>query len=137
MSAELTWKKEGSRHPALVSVVDDDPSMCEAIESLIRSIGLTAETFASAEEFLESDHLPETDCLIFDVRMPGMSGLELQRRLEAAVWRPPVIFMTAHEEEGARTQALNHGAVGFLIKPFTEADLLQALKRSLAERSIL
>lgn len=108
-----------------VSVVDDDESIREAIKSLLRSVGLGADTFASAEDFLNSGSLRQTACLILDVRMPGMSGLELQQRLASDNCRIPVIFITAHASDGeARARALQLGAIDFLFKPFSEEALL-------------
>ncbi len=108
-----------------VSIVDDDESVREAIKSLIRSVGLGAETFASAEDFLNSDYRRGVSCLILDVRMPGMSGLELQQQLASADCPIPIIFVTAHaSDEEARARALQAGAVDFLLKPFSEEALL-------------
>jgi|SRR5215510_14579363 FixJ family two-component response regulator len=116
---------------SLISVVDDDASVRESLQCLIRSFGFAVEAFASAEEFLKSDHLPNTRCLILDVRMPGMNGLELQRRLAASHREIPVIFITAHGEETARSQALKNGALDYLLKPFREEALLQAIHAAL------
>ena len=116
---------------SLISVVDDDTSVRESLQCLIRSFGFAVEVFASAEEFLKSDHLPNTRCLILDVRMPGMSGLELQRRLTASHCEIPVIFITAHGDGSARSQALKDGAVDYLLKPFGEASLLSAIHAAL------
>jgi CheY-like chemotaxis protein len=115
----------------MISVVDDDESVREAIESLLKSVGFRTEVSASAEEFLHADHRQETRCLILDVRMPGMSGLELQRQLAAAGSRIPIIFITAHGDEEARAQALAAGAVDFLRKPFSEEALLGAVQATL------
>ena len=116
---------------ALISIVDDDESMREALQSLLRSVGFRAKTFASAEQFLQSDQIENTACLILDVRMPGMSGLELQRRLMATQCRIPIVFVTAHGEEEARSRALQEGAVEFLLKPFSEEALLNAIQAAL------
>ena len=121
---------------SLISVVDDDYSVRESLQCLIRSFGLAVEAFASAEEFLKSDHLPDTRCLILDVRMPGMNGIELQRRLVASHREIPVIFITAHGDETARSQALRDGAVGYLLKPFTEEALLNAMRAALKLETI-
>lgn len=115
----------------LISVVDDDDSVRESLSGLIRSVGLKVTVFASAEEFLNSDHLADTDCLILDVRMPGMNGLELQRHLAANHYAIPVIFITAHGDEEARVRALNGGAVEYLLKPFSEEALLRAIETAL------
>ena len=117
--------------PALISIVDDDESIREALQSLLRSVGFRAKTFASAEQFLQSDQIETTACLILDVRMPGMSGLELQRRLMATQYRIPIVFVTAHGDEEARSRALQAGAVEFLLKPFSEEALLNAIEAAL------
>jgi len=116
---------------ALISIVDDDESIREAIQSLLRSVGFRAKTFASAEQFLQSDQIENTACLILDVRMPGMDGLELQRQLAADQRRIPIIFITAHGDEDTRTRALQEGAVEFLLKPFSEEALLNAIPAAL------
>ena len=116
---------------SIISVVDDDDSVRESLQCLIRSFGFTVEAFASAEEFLASDRLRDARCLILDVRMPGMNGIELQRRLAASHREIPVIFITAHGDEAARSQALRDGAVGYLLKPFTEEALLSAIHAAL------
>lgn len=109
-----------------VSIVDDDESVREAIRGLLRSLGISADVFASAEEFLESDAAKNSACLILDVRMPGMSGLELQARLAAAGYKIPLIFITAHaSDREARARALQAGAVDVLYKPFKEEVLLR------------
>src|SRR5215475_995144 len=116
---------------SLISVVDDDASVRESLQGLIRSFALAVEAFASAEEFLNSYRLPDTRCLILDVRMPGMSGLELQRRLAAEFPELPVIFITAHGDGAARLQALKGGAVDYLFKPFREEALFEAIHAAL------
>jgi len=110
----------------LVSVVDDDDAVRESLRGLIRSFGFAVEVFASAADFLKSD-LTRTGCLILDVRMPGMSGVELHRRLKADHREIPVIFITAHGNEAGRMQALSEGAVDFLIKPFSAEALMNAI----------
>jgi FixJ family two-component response regulator len=115
----------------LISVVDDDDSVRESLSGLIRSVGFGVMVFASAEEFLTSDRLPDTDCLILDVRMPGMNGLELQRRLATKHFAIPIIFITAHGDEETRVRALNGGAVEYLLKPFSEEALLNAIAAAL------
>lgn len=110
-----------------ISVVDDDESMREALKSLIASMGLGVEDFSSAEEFLSSGRSQLFDCLILDVKMPGLSGLELQQRLMADNQSVPIIFITAHYNEKDRRRALEAGAVDFLRKPFTEQELLSAI----------
>lgn len=111
----------------LISIVDDDDSVRQALKSLIASVGFRAEVFGSGEEFLNSPSVYQTDCLIADVRMPGMSGLELQDRLNAANLAIPVVFISAHEDAEARARGLRGGAVAFLQKPFSEDSLLGAI----------
>src|SRR5258708_15448289 len=115
----------------LISVVDDDDSVRESLRGLLRSVRFSVEVFASAEEFLSSARVRETDCLILDVRMPGMSGLELQRRLVASHPEMPVIFITAHGDEELRSRALSGGAVDYLLKPFSAEALLTAVQTAL------
>jgi FixJ family two-component response regulator len=115
-----------------ISIVDDDESMREAIKTLIGSMGSSVEEFSSAEDFLKSDQCDLCDCLILDIRMRGMSGLELQRRLTATNRLVPIVFITAHYSEEERSRALGLGAVAFLSKPFTENELLTAIGTSLA-----
>ena len=117
----------------MISIVDDDQSVREATRSLLRSHGYTAATFASAEEFLESGRVGDTSCLISDVRMAGLSGIQLQRCLIDAGYRIPIIFMSAFPEERMRVAALEGGARGFLTKPFSEQSLMSCLGRALAE----
>jgi FixJ family two-component response regulator len=116
----------------LISVVDDDFLMQESTTRLLRSFKFNVKALASAEEFLNSDCLAETACLILDLRLPGMSGLELQRQLNSQNRRMPIIFVTAQGDETQRTQALAAGAVAFLYKPFDEHDLLNAINSVLA-----
>jgi len=111
----------------LISIVDDDESVREAITSLLRSAGFRAKGIASAETFLRSPLLQETACLILDVRMPGLSGPELQRHLATEGRRVPIIFITAHGEGRVREEVTRAGAVAFLSKPFSEEALLRAV----------
>ena len=114
---------------SLVVVVDDDESVRESLEGLIRSVGFAVRTFSSAEECLNWQGLRDTDCLILDVRMPGMDGMELHRRLIEDRWEMPVIFITAHgSATEMRAQALRNGAVAFLDKPLREEALLAAIR---------
>jgi FixJ family two-component response regulator len=115
----------------LVAVVDDDAAIREAVQSLLRSVGLRAGVFASAQDFLQSGHLQDTACLIVDVRMPRMSGLELQQQMTTAHCPIPIIFITAHGDEETRTRALRAGTVGFLDKPFSDEGLLRAVQAAL------
>ncbi|HEX9384622.1 MAG TPA: response regulator [Gemmatimonadaceae bacterium] len=116
---------------ALISVVDDDDSVRDSLRGLLRSVTFGVEVFTSAEEFLSSDRMRETDCLILDVRMPGMSGLELHRRLVSSHPHLPVIFITAHGDEELRSRALRGGAVDYLLKPFSDDALLNAVQTAL------
>ena len=115
----------------LISVVDDNDSVRESLKGLISSVGFAVEVFPSAEEFLNSDHLNDTRCLILDVHMPDMGGLELQRRLAKGSRDIPIIFITAHGNEAARSQALEQGAADYLFKPFSEQALLNAINAAL------
>src|SRR6266851_4110313 len=117
--------------PPLISVVDDNDAVRESLKGLLRSVGFAVEDFPSAEKFLNSDHLNDTHCLILDVRMPGMGGLELQRRLVKGDRNIPIIFITAHGDEAAQSQALQGGAVDYLFKPFSEQALLNAINAAL------
>jgi FixJ family two-component response regulator len=117
----------------LISIVDDDDALRNSLENLTRSAGLRAQGFSSAEAFLNSNQVHETRCLVLDVRMPGMSGLELQRQLVASSSLIPIIFVTAHGDDAQRTQALTAGAVAFLYKPFYEEELLDAIDSALKE----
>jgi FixJ family two-component response regulator len=112
----------------LVTVVDDDESVRESLPDLLMEFGFSANTFASAEEFLSSDCIGRSGCLILDVAMPGMSGLELQRELALRGRDIPIVFITANEDESVRARVLSRGAVDCLFKPFSEAVLLAALK---------
>lgn len=118
----------------VISIVDDDESFCRAMTKLVKSLGHAVAAFGSAEEFLESDRLGDTACLISDVRMPGMSGIELQDRLLAQGYRLPIIFVAADPELIARKQALASGALGFLNKPFSEEHLVSCLEQALSGR---
>jgi FixJ family two-component response regulator len=115
----------------LISVVDDDQSVVEAIVSLLESVGYAAAGFASAQDFLSSGQLRRTDCLILDVRMPVMSGLELQRHLAAENVQLPIIFITANGEPSISHEAVRSGAVALLRKPFSQESLLGALRSAL------
>jgi FixJ family two-component response regulator len=119
------------RRAPLISIIDDDESMLESTKGLVRSLGYQVATFASAEEFLKSESVDDTSCLIADVRMPGLSGIDLQRRLIARGVRMPTIFITAFPEEGTRRRAMTAGAVGYLGKPFSEESLLTCLDAAL------
>src|SRR5216684_9171462 len=115
----------------LVAIVDDDDSMRSALQGLLKAVGLAAQAFASAEEFLKSGQQRQTACLIADIRMPGMSGLELQAQLNAERRRIPIIFITAHGDANLRMQALRAGAVEFMAKPFNDEALLESVRAAL------
>ena len=119
-----------SKNDALIAIVDDDASVCEALESLLKSIGFQAASFTSARSFLDSPQFPNVSCVVLDVSMPTMDGLELQRRL-VATHPIPIIFITAHRDEKTREQALRAGAIRFLYKPFSEEVLIDALHSAL------
>ena len=116
---------------SLIAVVDDEEAIREATESLIRSVGFRAVVFPSAEDFLGSNHLQDTGCLIVDVRLPGLSGLDLQRELAAAQITLPIIFITGHGDIPMTVQAMKAGAVEFLTKPFRDQDLLDAIQQAI------
>ena len=115
----------------LVAIVDDDDSLRDALHGLLKAVGLPAIAFASAEEFLKSGQQHQTSCLIADIRMPGISGLELQAQLNAERCRIPIIFITAHGDAKMRMQALRAGAVEFLAKPFDNNALLESVRAAL------
>jgi FixJ family two-component response regulator len=120
-----------SKPDSLVYVVDDDASVREEIQSLIRSVGLHVESYASAQEFLSSKRNDLPGCIVLDVRLPGFSGLELQRKLADADIRIPIIFMTGHGDIPMSVKAMKAGAVEFLTKPFRDQDLLDAIQQAL------
>lgn len=119
----------------LIAIVDDDASIRAALTSLLRAVGWRAEGFASAEAFLQSGQVHTTACLLLDVRLPGSSGLELQRQLRSSQARLPIIFITAHGNDAMRAQALHAGAVAFFAKPFNDTALLEAIHTALAPDS--
>lgn len=116
----------------VIAIIDDDKSFRRATTSFVRSLGYGTASYNSAEAFLKSDHISDADCLITDVQMPGMTGIELQDRLIAQGHSLPVIFITAFPEMRARAQALAAGAVGFLAKPFDDHNLISCLHEALA-----
>ncbi|HLQ93973.1 MAG TPA: response regulator [Xanthobacteraceae bacterium] len=115
----------------LVSIVDDDGFVRESTRGLIRSMGYAAETFVSAEEYLQSNRAADTACLISDIHMPGMNGADLQDRLIAEGHRTPIIFVTAFPDEAIRARVLKAGACGFLTKPFSDESLIECLDKAL------
>jgi FixJ family two-component response regulator len=117
----------------LVSVVDDDESVRESLPDLLREFGFAVRAFASAEEFLTSDCVGKTSCLILDIAMPGMTGPDLQHELKRRRREIPIVFITAHADESARPRLIAEGAVECLLKPFSDTDLRKALDIALAE----
>src|SRR5262245_25395261 len=116
-----------------VFVIEDDPSMRNALKNLLRSVGLETQLFASAQEFLDADRPDLPSCLILDVRLPGLSGLDLQQELSAGNVHIPIIFITAHGDIPMSVRAMKAGAVEFLTKPFRDQDLLDAIHHSLVQ----
>jgi len=114
-----------------IAIVDDDPSMRKAMERLLQSHGFDFESFASAEQFLASGEQGMPECLILDIRLPGMDGLSLQERLTQARWNVPIVFVTARHDEQTRRKALAAHAVAFLQKPFDNQNLLDAVKQAI------
>jgi FixJ family two-component response regulator len=123
------------REKPLIAIVDDDASVCEATKSLMRSLGFAAETFPSAEDFLSSPHVGRAACLLADVNMPGMSGLDLHRRLKSSGKTIPTILITAYPNDNTRARALNDGVICYLTKPCGEEELLSCIRSALNDRS--
>ena len=117
--------------PPLITVVDDDESVRESLPDLLREFGFEAQTFSSAEEFLASQSVADTSCLVLDVAMAGMTGPDLQRELTLRDQKVPIVFITAHRDAAVRLRLIAQGAVDCLFKPFEPADLLQALNTAL------
>ena len=117
----------------LIAIVDDDELLRDSLENLMRSFGFRATGFPSAEAFLSWRQARDTACLILDVRMPGMNGLDLQRQMIARNWRVPIVFITSHVDDHAEARALEDGAVAFLYKPCREEDLLNAIEAALRQ----
>jgi FixJ family two-component response regulator len=138
-SIEIFTRREPSREETvagipggpLISIVDDDESLRGSLENLIRSFGFRAQAFPSAEAFLGWKQANETACLILDVRMPGMNGLDLQSQMARGNWLVPIIFITSHADDDAHARALEAGAVAFLYKPCREEDLIDAMNAAL------
>ena len=120
----------------LISIVDDDALVCDGIAALVESLGYNTVTFTSAEHFLRSDVIAETTCLITDVQMPGLSGLELQEALQSRGLLMPVIVITAYPNDKNRTRALENGAVAYLSKPFNDRSLMECLTVAINSRSL-
>jgi FixJ family two-component response regulator len=117
--------------PSVITIVDDDESVREALMSLMRAVGFACEAYACAQDFLRSGRLHRTACLIADVRMPGMTGLELQRHLVASGNPIPTVLITAHQDEDGRARAMRAGVICYLTKPFNEDDLLGCIHSAL------
>ena len=115
----------------MIAIVEDDDPVRKALASLVRSLGYSASTFASAEAFLNSEQISDTSCLITDAQMPGLSGIDLQDRLIAEGYRIPIIFITGYPDDTARIRAMKAGAVAFLSKPFNHGHLLGYLEKAL------
>jgi RNA polymerase sigma factor (sigma-70 family) len=122
--------QESRQSDATIAIVDDDPSVREGLSSLIRSAGLQVETFASAQEFLARPGAEAPSCLVLDLQLPGLSGLDLQKRMAEVGLETPIVFLTGHGNIPASVQAMKGGAVEFLTKPFDEQDLLQAIQEA-------
>jgi FixJ family two-component response regulator len=128
--------RDKTSHEPLVAIVDDDASVRRSTRRLLRCSGLRAESFASAEDFLQSERAGETACLILDVRMPGVDGLELQQRLLQLNWLVPTIFLSAQASDDEERRALRAGAVSFLRKPVSKETLLDAIRSGLKNKRI-
>jgi FixJ family two-component response regulator len=128
---EVNPVQDGGGNPGIVAIVDDDEWVRLALTGMMKSVGMPAQAFASAEDFLNSGVLHQTACLVADIRMPGMSGLDLQKKLNAEHCRIPTIFVTAHGDAKMRLQALRSGAVEFLAKPFDDEVLLENIRAAL------
>jgi FixJ family two-component response regulator len=134
--AEHSWlmkSKQGESisERSILSVVDDDEMLRESLPELLREFGFAARAFSSGQEFLSSNYVDETKCLILDVAMPEMSGLDLQQELKRRGQAIPIIFISGHKDEDIRKQAFRQGAVTFLYKPFSDSDLLEAVNAAL------
>ena len=119
---------------SLITVVDDDESVRESLQGFLKQLGFAVNAFSSAKEFLESDSLRKTDCIVLDVRMPEMSGPDLQMKLKESRAQIPIIFITAHDDDNIRSHALQMGAVDFLLKPFSDEALINAIRVALQRR---
>jgi FixJ family two-component response regulator len=127
---ERSQEKSSIEH-LLVSIVDDDESVRESLPDLLREFGFAAHAFSSAEEFLASNFIEQTRCLLLDITMPGMSGPDLQQELKRRRQEIPIVFITAQRDETVRSRLIEHGAVECLFKPFSEAALHEALTTAL------
>ena len=124
-------QESGTADRPLVAVVDDDQSVRESLPDLLREFGFSARAFSSGEEYLQSDAVRQSKCLVLDIAMPGMNGLDLQRELARRGLAIPIIFITGHKDDELRARALAQGAAGFLHKPFSDMALLEALRSAL------
>ena len=134
--AEHSWlmkskQEQSTSKQSLLSVVDDDEMLRESLPELLREFGFAARAFSSGQEFLSSNYVDETSCLILDVAMPEMSGLDLQQELKRRGQAIPIIFISGQKDEDIRKQAFRQGAVKFLYKPFSDSDLLEAVNAAL------
>ncbi len=124
---------QGMPGAPLIAIVDDDDSLRNSLENLIRSFGFQAQGFSSADAFLSWKPARDTACLILDVRMPGMNGLDLQRQMTTRNWRVPIVFITSHADDHAEARARENGAVAFLYKPCRDEELLNAIEAALRQ----
>jgi FixJ family two-component response regulator len=131
MGFEMSAEKPVPESEAIVFVVDDDVSVREALEGLVRSAGFKVETFASAQDFLACRRVDAPSCLVLDVRLPGLSGLDLQKRIAEANTEIPIVFITGHSDVPTSVRAMKAGAVEFLMKPFSDQDLLDAIQQAI------
>jgi len=127
----VSYQERNAIEHLLVSIVDDDESVRESLPDLLREFGFAAHTFSSAEEFLASDYIEQTNCLLLDIAMPGISGPDLQQALRIRRQEIPIIFITAQRDEAIRARLIEQGAVECLFKPFSETALLDALNAAL------
>ena len=123
--------------PLVVSIIDDDLSVRVAVADIVRSMDLTANAFASGHDFLRSSGLADTACIVADVQMPGISGIELQQALSARALKIPMIFITAYPDERIRAKALDGGAICFLNKPFGGSTIIECIERALSARDLI
>ena len=133
-SVMVSYQERSSIEHLLVSIVDDDESVRESLPDLLREFGFAARTFSSAEEFLASDCIEQTNCLLLDMAMPGMSGPDLQQELRIRRQEIPIVFITAQRDETVRSRLIEQGAVACLFKPFSETARLDALNAALRAR---
>jgi FixJ family two-component response regulator len=116
----------------MITIVDDDPSIRRALRRLLRSVGFHVETFASAQDFLDFDRRKETECIILDIHLMGMSGFELSERISEQGFYPPIIYITAHDDEQSKARAIQSGAIAYLRKPFNDHSLIDAIRKAVS-----